>query len=281
MGNLVYYVNGQYVAADQAALGLNDLGIVRGYGVFDLLRTYDGKLFKLHEHVLRLERSAALIGLELPWSTAEIEAIARATYMRNAIANATIRIIVTGGAADDFMTPQQRPTLIVMVNPIGIPAPEQQSHGVKVITTRIERMMPTVKSLNYIAAIMAMQAARRVGAVEAIYRTADDRITEGTRANFFIFRDNRLITPQTDVLGGITRDVVLEIAGDDFEVVEAPLFYADLATCDEAFLTSSTKEILPVTQIDDLTIGQGKPGPNTRKLLELFSAYVKLNADSA
>ena len=280
MGNLVYYVNGQYVAADQAALGLNDLGIVRGYGVFDLLRTYDGKLFKLHEHVLRLERSAALIGLELPWSTAEIEAIARATYMRNAIANATIRIIVTGGAADDFMTPQQRPTLIVMVNPIGIPAPEQQSHGVKVITTRIERMMPTVKSLNYIAAIMAMQAARRVGAVEAIYRTADDRITEGTRANFFIFRDNRLITPQTDVLGGITRDVVLEIAGDDFEVVEAPLFYADLATCDEAFLTSSTKEILPVTQIDDITIGQGKPGPNTRKLIELFSAYVKLNVDS-
>ena len=280
MGNLVYYVNGQYVAADQAALGLNDLGIVRGYGVFDLLRTYDGKLFKLHEHVLRLERSAALIGLELPWSTAEIEAIARATYMRNAIANATIRIIVTGGAADDFMTPQQRPTLIVMVNPIGIPAPEQQSHGVKVITTRIERMMPTVKSLNYIAAIMAMQAARRVGAVEAIYRTADDRITEGTRANFFILRDKRLITPQTDVLGGITRDVVLEIAGDDFEVVEAPLFYADLATCDEAFLTSSTKEILPVTQIDDLTIGQGKPGPNTRKLIELFSAYVKLNADS-
>lgn len=281
MGNLVYYVNGQYVAADQAALGLNDLGIVRGYGVFDLLRTYDGKLFKLHEHVLRLERSAALIGLELPWSTGEIEAIARATYMRNTIANATIRIIVTGGAADDFMTPQQRPTLIVMVNPIGIPAPEQQSHGVKVITTRIERMMPTVKSLNYITAIMAMQAARRVGAVEAIYRTADDRITEGTRANFFIFRDNRLITPQTDVLGGITRDVVLEIAGDDFEVVEAPLFYADLATCDEAFLTSSTKEILPVTQIDDLTIGQGKPGPNTRKLIELFSAYVKLNADSA
>ena len=281
MGNLVYYVNGQYVTADQAALGLNDLGIVRGYGVFDLLRTYDGKLFKLHEHVLRLERSAALIGLELPWNTAEIEAIARATYMRNAIANATIRIIVTGGAADDFMTPQQRPTLIVMVNPIGIPAPEQQSHGVKVITTRIERMMPTVKSLNYITAIMAMQAARRVGAVEAIYRTADDRITEGTRANFFIFRDNRLITPQTDVLGGITRDVVLEIAGDDFEVVEAPLFYADLATCDEAFLTSSTKEILPVTQIDDISIGQGKPGPNTRKLIELFSAYVQLNADRA
>jgi len=280
VGDLIYYVNGQYVDADQAALGLNDLGIVRGYGVFDLLRSYDGKLFKLHEHVLRLQRSATSIGLDLPWSTAELEAIARATYAHNALANATIRIIVTGGAADDFMTPQQRPTLVVMVNPIGPAAPEQQACGVKVITTRIERMMPTVKSLNYITAIMAMQAAKRVGAVEAIYRTGDDRITEGTRANFFIVRGNRVITPQADVLGGITRDVVLEIAGDDFEVVEAPLFYADLATCDEAFLTSSTKEILPVTQVDDITIGQGRPGPRTGKLIELFRAYVKFSADA-
>ncbi len=88
------------------------------------------------------------------------------------------------------------------------------------------------------------------------------------------------MTPQTDVLGGITRDVVLEIAGDDFEVVEAPLFYADLATCDEAFLTSSTKEVLPVTQVDDITIGQGWPGPHTGKLIELFRAYVQLSADA-
>ncbi len=171
MDNLVYYVNGKFVAARDAALGLNDLGIVRGYGVFDLLRTYEGKLFKLHEHVLRLQRSAAVIGMDLPWSTAEIEAIAHATYARNVIANATIRIIVTGGAADDFMTPQQRPSLVVMVNPIDAGVLEQQTQGVKVITTRIERMMPTVKSLNYMTAIMAMQAAKRVGAVEAIYRT--------------------------------------------------------------------------------------------------------------
>ena len=278
MTDLIYYVNGEYVSANYAVLGLNDLGLIRGYGVFDLLRTYAGKPFKLHEHVLRLQRSAAAIGLDLPWTTDELAQIALATYRRNNLADATIRIVVTGGAADDFITPAPCPTLVVMINPIGPSAPELYTQGVKLITSQVERMMPTVKSLNYISAIMALQAARRAGAVEALYRMADDRITEGTRANFFVFQGNRLITPQAEVLGGITRAVVLEIAGDDFDVVEAPLFYTDLATYDEAFITSSTKELLPVVQIDDITIGQGEPGPHTRKLMALFRTYV--NADA-
>ncbi len=270
----VYYLNGEYVAASQATLRLNDLGIVRGYGVFDLLRTYDGKLFKLHEHVLRLQRSAAAIGLDLPYGPEEIEHLARETYARNQIANATIRIVVTGGAADDFMTPPNRPTLAVLIEPIAPSSNDQYTKGVKLVTTELERIMPTVKSLNYITAIMAMKEAKKAGAVEALYRTKDGRVTEGTRANFFIIRGQALITPQEEVLGGITRDVVLEIAEDDFQVREAPIAYAELETCDEAFITSSTKEILPVVQIDDITIGAGRPGPNTQKLMDLFHTYV-------
>jgi len=270
----VYYLNGEYVAASQATLRLNDLGIVRGYGVFDLLRTYDGKLFKLHEHVLRLQRSAAAIGLDLPYAPEEIEQIARETYARNQLANATIRIVVTGGAADDFMTPPNRPTLAVLIEPIAPSSNDQYTKGVKLVTTELERIMPTVKSLNYITAIMAMKEAKKAGAVEALYRTKDGRVTEGTRANFFIIRGQELITPQEEVLGGITRDVVLEIAEDDFQVRETPIAYAELETCDEAFITSSTKEILPVVQIDDITIGAGRPGPNTQKLMDLFHTYV-------
>ncbi len=270
----VYYLNGEYVAASQATLRLNDLGIVRGYGVFDLLRTYDGKLFKLHEHVLRLQRSAAAIGLDLPYGPEEIEHLARETYARNQIANATIRIVVTGGAADDFMTPPNRPTLAVLIEPIAPSSNDQYTKGVKLVTTELERIMPTVKSLNYITAIMAMKEAKKAGAVEALYRTKDGRVTEGTRANFFIIRGQELITPQEEVLGGITRDVVIEIAEDDFQVREAPIAYAELETCDEAFITSSTKEILPVVQIDDITIGAGRPGPNTQKLMDLFHTYV-------
>jgi branched-chain amino acid aminotransferase len=124
-------------------------------------------------------------------------------------------------------------------------------------------------------AVMAVEAAKRQGAVEAIYRTHDDRLTEGTRANLFAIRGNQLITPKEEVLAGITRAVVMEIAEDEFEVVESDLFYAALANYDELFITSSTKEILPVVQVDDQVIGDGKPGPKTQKLLDLFHTYVE------
>jgi branched-chain amino acid aminotransferase len=271
----IYYLNGQFVEAGAAALPLNDLGIVRGYGVFDLLRTYDGVPFKLHEHVLRLARSAQAIGLELPGSVAEIVAIAAETYRRNDLANATIRIIVTGGASDNFMTPQGCPTLAVLVEPVTPTPPAEYLRGVKVVSVEMARFLPTVKSLNYIGAIMAMKAASRAGAVEALYRDQDGYVSECTRSNLFALQGRRLITPQNDILAGITRAVVLEVAADDFDVTEAPLHYADLLGCDELFITSSTKEVLPVVQVDGQIIGPGVPGPRTQKLMALFRAYVQ------
>jgi branched-chain amino acid aminotransferase len=144
-----------------------------------------------------------------------------------------------------------------------------------VSSTLIERTMATVKSLNYIGAIVAMEEAGQSGAVEAIYLDAQDRLTEGTRANFFVVRDKLLITPREGVLKGITRQVVLELAADEFEIVEGPIHYYDLGAFDEAFLTSTTKEILPVVQVDEHVIGTGKPGPVTGRISELFHAHVQ------
>jgi len=270
----IYYVNGHFVPADQATLPVNDLSIVRGYGVFDYTRSYKGKPFKLHEHILRLERSAKAIDLTMPWSTQELEAIVQATFARNGFSDAGIRIVVTGGPSDDFMTPQQQPSLLVMITPIKSSAAQQQAEGVKVTTVEIDRILPTVKSINYMGAVMAVEAAKRQGAVEAIYRTREGRLTEGTRANLFAFRGRQLITPKAEVLAGITRAVVMEIAEDDFEVIEDELSYTDLPRYDELFITSSTKEILPVIQVDDQIIADGKPGPQTNKLIELFHTYV-------
>lgn len=275
MAQPIYYVNGSFVPADQATLPVNDLSIVRGYGVFDYTRSYHGKPFKLHEHLLRLERSAKAIALALPWSTQELTEIVQATFDRNGFADAGIRIVVTGGPSDDFMTPSQQPSLLVMITPIKSSMAQQQAAGAKVTTVTMDRVLPTVKSINYMGAVMAVEEAKRQGAVEAIYRTHDDRLTEGTRANLFAFRGNQLITPKEEVLSGITRAVVMEIAEDEFEVLESDLFYAALANYDELFITSSTKEILPVIQVDDQVIGDGKPGPKTRKLLDLFHAYVE------
>ncbi|MEZ4731893.1 MAG: aminotransferase class IV [Caldilineaceae bacterium] len=271
----IYYVNGTFVPADQATLPVNDLSIVRGYGVFDYTRSYHGKPFKLYEHLLRLERSAKAIKLALPWSTQELTQIVQATFERNGFPDAGIRIVVTGGPSDDFMTPRNQPSLLVMITPITSSQTQQQTEGVKVTTVELDRFLPPFKSINYLGAVMAVEEAKRQGAVEAIYRTHDGRLTEGTRANLFAFRGNQLITPKEEVLAGITRAVVMEIAEDEFEVVESDLFYAALPHYDELFITSSTKEILPVVQVDEQVIGDGNPGPKTSKLLDLFHTYVE------
>jgi branched-chain amino acid aminotransferase len=272
---LTYYVNGAFVPAKEAALPLNDLGIVRGYGIFDLLRTYGKRPFRLHEHIKRLESSASQIGLVMPWSTEELEDVVMQSYKRNEIPDASIRIVVTGGPSDNFMTPQGNPSLVVMVHPV-VPYPAHYyTEGSKAMSTLVERTMPTVKSLNYIGAIMAMNDAGKTGAVEAIYLDAQDRLTEGTRANLFVVRDHLLITPREGVLKGITRQVLLEIAAHEFEIVEGPIHYHDLSSLNEAFLTSTTKEVLPVVQIDEHVIGTGKPGPMTKRLTELFNDYVR------
>jgi branched-chain amino acid aminotransferase len=274
MGELIYYVNGAFVPADQAALPLNDLGIVRGYGVFDLLRTYGLTLFRLDEHLARLESSAAQIGLALPWSRAELTEIVKATYARNPIPDCSIRIVVTGGPSASFLMPEGKPSLVVMVHPIAPYPTSYYTEGTKTRTTLVERTMATVKSLNYIGAIVAMQSAAPQGAVEALYLDAQDRLTEGTRANLFVVRHGQLITPREGILKGITRQVVIEVAAPEFMVVEGPIHYRDIQSLDEAFLTSTTKEILPVVQIDDHVIGDGKPGPVTQRLMELFRTHV-------
>ncbi len=277
MAQPLYYVNGDFVPADQARLPVNDLSIVRGYGVFDYTRSYRGKPFKLHEHILRLQRSAAAIELELPWSTAELTAIVQETFDRNGYPDAGIRIVATGGPSSDFMTPQGNPSLMVMITPITSSQAAAQASGVKITTVAMDRVLPTVKSINYLGAVMAVEAAKREGAVEAVYRTREGLVTEGTRANLFVFKGNQLITAEQDVLAGITRAVIFEVASDDFEVIQGPVIYEEIrnGTVDELFITSSTKEILPVIQVDDMQIGNGKPGPKTQKLLALFHSYVE------
>lgn len=275
MTQLICYLNGKYVPFDQACLPVNDLGIVRGYGVFDFLRTYNRIPFKLREHVQRLQKSAVLIGLDLPFLTEEIEAITYDTLGRNNLSEANIRIVATGGASVDFITPSGQPSLMVIVTPVSEYPQAYYEQGIKVITGQRERFIPTAKSLNYISAIGALQQAKLVNAVEALYVNQQGHVLEGTTTNFFIFRDTQLITPKEGILNGITREVVLELAKNHFEIVEQPIDYSELSRCDEAFITSSTKEIMPVIQIDELPISNGKPGKNTQLLMHLFHKYTR------
>ena len=146
--------------------------------------------------------------------------------------------------------------------------------GASLITVDLPRFMPTVKSTNYISAIMGQQRARRAGAIEALYCSADGTLTECTTSNLFVFHGDRLCTPETDILPGITRAVALELAGDLFEIELRPLQYTELATASEGFITSTTKEIMPIVRVDGIMIGDGRVGHRAQRLRNLFRASV-------
>lgn len=269
MTQSIFYLNGQFLPAAEAKIPLNDLGLARGYGVFDFLRTYNGRPFHLEDHLHRLARSAHQIELTLPCSLTELADLVHETLKRNNFAESTIRIMVTGGTSADLMLPDGPSTLAIMVHEV---KPTTQSSGT-VITVRLQRDWPTVKSLNYIPAIMAMKKAKPAGAIEALYVNNQDEILEGTRHNFFGICNGRLVTPKDGILHGITRQVVLHIAQGVLPIEERPVRLAELATWDEAFISSSSKEVFPITQVDEQLIGDGQIGAYTRQLQQKFSEY--------
>ncbi len=270
----VFYVDGRFLPADQASLPLNDLALLRGYGVFDFLRSYRGIPLHLPQHIKRLQTSAHLIGIKPPWPNAAIEKIVLQTLDRNGYPDANIRILITGGSSSDFILPENKPRLIVMVTPVQ-PMPEQwYTQGVKIITTAVNRNVPEAKSINYIPAIMALQTARRSGAIEAVYADTDGMLLEGTTSNIFAINKGALITPGKDTLAGITRKIILELAAEHFTTEVRRVSKKEFSSAREVFLTASNKEVVPVIKIDDTPIADGKPGPGTKRIMSLYKNYI-------
>ncbi len=268
MTTTICYVNGNFVSLQDASLPVRDLSVLRGYGVFDFLRTYNGNPLNLRRNLKRLKTSARHVFLDIPWSIDELEQIVLDTLSRNTIPEASIRIVVTGGVSVDGITPPETPGLLVLVTPVRIYPAEYYQHGIKVITVETERYIPGAKTINYIPAIMALKKAKAAGAVEALYVNRQQHILEGTTTNFFVFQGSKLITPTDDILPGITRDVVLELAREKFKIIERPILFDDLSRADEAFITASNKEVMPVCRVNDVIIGKGIPGPNTKTIMD-------------
>jgi branched-chain amino acid aminotransferase len=269
----IFYVDGEFVSSSDAALPVTDLAILRGYGVFDFLRTYGGRPFHLDEHLQRLRRSASLIDLDLPWSHEEIKGIVLETIARNNLPECNVRILVTGGATDDFITPKNEPRLMVMVTPASPPAPHYYTDGAKLITFQTERYIPGAKTINYIPAIRAMKRARAAGAIEALYIDREENALEGTTTNLFAFIGDKLVTPGDGILWGITRSVVLELAQEMFTLEMRTLPLQELLRADEVFITASNKQVMPIVQIDDTVIGDGRLGPRTWQIMAKFAEY--------
>jgi len=272
----IWYINGAFVPSADASVPLNDVGFVRGYGIFDFLRTYGPVPFRLRPHLERLRRSAEGVDLPLPATVEEIEQIVLETLARNGNpSDVGIRIVVTGGESSGFLIPDAKSSLYVLITPAIPTNPALYETGASLISVDYERFMSGVKSLNYITAIRALKRARAAGAIEALYRTPDGFVTECTTSNFFAFRNGVLITSSEDILYGITRASAIEAAEDLVPIEYRRLKYSELATLDEAFITSTTKELLPIVRVDDIRIGDGKVGPQTKRLMSALHALIQ------
>ncbi|MEI6242042.1 MAG: aminotransferase class IV [Chlamydiota bacterium] len=270
------FVNDEYLK--EASISVFDIGLSRGFGAFDFLRTYLGKPFQLKAHLRRLRHSAKKLGLCVHKTDEEIEKIVIKLMELNQLTEANVKFLVTGGKSSDHLMPGNQPSLIVMAYPLLRPPKEWYEQGVSVTTFMAERFLPDCKSLNYTLAIVALQQAKKVGAIEALYVNRQQHVLEGTTSNFFLFSQGVLVTPEEEILAGITRHVVLDLAKDLFPVERRKISLSELLTCEEAFITASNKEIVPVVKIDQNRVGSGLLGENTKIIMETFRSYTKANA---
>jgi len=262
-GMPIHFADGHFTS--DPMLPVSDLGIVRGLAVFDYLRTYRGRPFHLWDHLLRLQYSAKECGIALPSPLEEIVSIVEALLEKNRFTESGIKIVVTGGESLDQISFEGKARLTILISPLNAFHPP----SVSVITTKRTRILPQAKTTNYISAVLALQEAKTRGAQDALYVSGEGRILESTTSNFFGVKNGMIITPPCEgILLGITRAVVLKIAR---EATEREILQEEVL--DEAFLTSSTREILPIHKID------GRPmniGPITRNLMEKFRAYTEV-----
>ena len=273
-----YNVNGQIVPASSATLAVNDLAILRGYGIFDYFLFDHFQPLYVEEYLERFFRSAALMHLTPPMSKMELHRAVLELIAANQAERGGIRLVLTGGYTPDGYTPVE-PNLIIMQHPWPSHPEHCYTDGVKLLTAPFSREIPEVKTINYMMGIRMLPKLKEAGAKEVLYHTGD-RITESTRSNFFLLKkDGTLVTQAEDILLGITRRQVLDLAAPLTKVEVRDLKLDELSEAREAFLTGSTKKIMPVVQINALQIGDGRPGEFTQQIMQAFAerstAYAK------
>lgn len=273
---IFHSINGTLLPHEQTFISPFDLGLLRGYGVFDFVRLYKGTPFHLEEHLKRLRTSARDVHITIPYTDEQIATFCKDVAEKNAPVDAGLRLVVTGGEAEDCITPQNPPKLIILFQELTPIPSEKYEHGLTALTNPMLRLLPHVKSTNYMPAVFGMRDAQRKGFDDALYITEKQEILEGTTSNVFFIKDGVLKTVDSDnIVKGVTRKVVLELAENILPIEFCPVTVDELPSCQEAFLSSSIKGIIPLVQINETPIGSGAPGPLTKKLLATFNSYVE------
>lgn len=277
---LLVSLNGQLVPQEQARISVWDHGLLYGDGVFEGIRVYFGKVFLLKEHIERLYESARSIRLEIPITIEQMISTVEETVAANKLDSGYVRLVVTRGAGALGLDIRKtsNPQVIVIADTITLYPQEIYDNGLRLITASTIRnhpaaLSPRVKSLNYLNNIMAKVEGTDAGTVEALMLNHKGEVAECTGDNIFIVKDEVLLTPPKDagILEGITRNAVMRLASEaGIDVREVAMTKHDIFVSDECFLTGTAAEVIAVVSLDGRTIGSGKPGPTTQKLLDLF-----------
>lgn len=285
------YVDGEFVSREHAKVSVFDHGLLYGDGIFEGIRVYGGRVFRLDAHMRRLVESAKALCLTLPKPVAEISEVICACVRRSNLVDAYIRVVVTRGAGDLGLDPRSAPkaSLIVIVAPLQLYPKETYRDGMHIATVATRRnspnsLNPRIKSLNYLNNILAKIEAVGRGLPEALLLTSEGYVAEGTGDNIFFVRGDRLCTPAVHlgILAGITRDTVLQMAPELGLLCQEGVYtLQDIYTADEVFLTGTAAEIVPVVEVDGRSIGDGRPGPRTASLLKAFRERAKTDGTPA
>jgi branched-chain amino acid aminotransferase len=289
MGNeLQVYIDGAFVPKSKATVSVFDHGLLYGDGVFEGIRAYNDIVFKLNEHISRLYRSAHALNLKIPLTEEEMIQAVVETLRKNSLRDAYIRLVVTRGVGDLGLDPRKcpNPSVIIIADTISIMSSEAKEKGITAVITWVRRhpvdtTTHEIKSLNYLNSVLAKMEATAYGADEAIGLDKNGLISEGVGENLFMVKDEKIFTPpsSTGALAGITAKLAREFAKDlGYTVVEANITPFQLFTADEVFFTGTAAEVVPIREVNKRQIGNGKPGPVTKKLM---AAFEKATADPA
>jgi len=278
--NLKIYIDGNFHDQAEAKISVFDHGLLYGDGVFEGIRFYNDRVFRLEEHVDRLWDSARAIALDIPMSKSELVAATLETIRQNDLHDGYIRLIVTRGVGSLGLSPDtcRRPSIIIIAATITLYPEELYHKGLTMVTCSTRRtppaaLSPRVKSLNYLSNILGKLEAQNAGAGEGLMLNEQGYVSECTGDNIFIVKNGEISTPHlsSGILAGVTRGVVFELAEKlSIRAVERELIRHDIYTADECFLTGTAAEVIPAVQLDRRFIGNGQPGPITLQLIESF-----------
>ena len=268
------YLNGKYVNESELLISPRDLGFTRSYAVFDYIRTYNGKPFKLFDHVERLIESSRLIKIEHSYTVQEIETVVlKLLEINNDGLEKSIKIIISGGVSNS-MYQTSSATLVIYIDPFKPKNPNIYIDGVKLKSVKYTRDIPEAKNTNYIEGVMQAQVNKNTDIYEPLY-FSDKQVFETSNSNIFAVKDGALYTPKNNVFLGAARGVVVNDLKDKFQVIEEDFNLDFLLNSDEVFLTSSGKEVVSVVQIDDFIIGDGTVGEIGKLVLKEFQEFVR------